>query len=44
MVVISPALNPDDMSVSAINALLYLHKVSVFLLGEEKAQLGSLKK
>lgn len=31
MVAISPALNPGGMSVSAINALLYLHEVSVFL-------------
>lgn len=31
MVAISPALNPDGVSVSAINALLYLHEVSIFL-------------
>lgn len=31
MVAISPALNPDGMSVSAIKALLYLHEVSNFL-------------
>lgn len=31
MVAISPALNPDGMSVSAISALLYLHEFSVFL-------------
>lgn len=31
MVAISPALNPDGMSVSAINALLYLCKVFIFL-------------
>lgn len=31
MVAISPALNPDGMSASAISALLYLHEFSIFL-------------
>lgn len=41
MVAISPALNPESMSASAINALLYLCEVSVFPV--EKAELGSRK-
>lgn len=41
MVAISPALNPESMSASAINALLYLHEVSIFPV--EKTQLRSLE-
>lgn len=45
MVAISPVLNPDGMSVSAINALLYLHKVSVFLpSGRRKGTMWIFKK